>query len=463
MKQVQLPYNNGPILVPLIALITSLGLLFACSERPVARPPNIVLITVDTLRPDHLSPYDHERETTPFLQELAEVSVVFADTISQSGTTPHSLSSIMTGLFPHTDDLLRTNGPFVVLKRSATSLASVLREAGFRTHAITSSIQSSKVTGVGLGFETFDGIKVRRKLESSRRRIAMDVTHLAKDWLADQEAKPDPFFLWLHYLDPHHPYAPPSEYLERFSEDALDRDGETRTYIFDEEHSRNFPLTDRALRDLQLNYDREIAYLDDALRDLFESEARLTLKDSIVIFTADHGESLGEHRIITHNDLYQSIVRVPLLIRFPAGAHGGQRIEAPVMLVDLFPTLMAKLDMNPKLQLRGVDLSPAIERGDASALNDRLRLSEYGMPALYAGRFKLIERGERSELFDLSADPHEQRNLIATLPQHSANLRKRYSELKTQGPGALPSLPDPLPEITDEMRRELRALGYIDE
>jgi arylsulfatase len=460
MKQVQLPYNAWPILVP---LITSLGLLFGCSERPVARPPNIVLIAVDTLRPDHLSPYNHERETTPFLQALARESVVFADTISQSGTTPHSLSSIMTGLFPYTDDLLRANGPLVVLKRSAISLASVLREAGFRTHAITSSIQSSKVTGVGLGFETFDGIKVERELESSRRRIAMDVTSLAKDWIADQVVKPDPFFLWLHYLDPHHPYAPPPEYRERFGEDALDRDGETRTYIFDEEHSRDFPLTDRALRDLQLNYDREIAYMDDALRDLFESDAGRTLKDSIVIFTADHGESLGEHRIITHNDLYQSIVRVPLVIRLPSGAHGGQVIEAPVMLVDLFPTLMKMLDVNPKLQLRGVDLSPAIERGDSSALTDRLRISEYAMPALYAGRFKLIERGERSELFDLSVDPDERRNLIAIRPQHSADLRKRYSELKTRGPGALPSVSDPLPEITDEMRRELRALGYIDE
>ncbi len=444
--------------------IAALSLLFGCSsEKAPPEPPHIVLITIDTLRPDHLSPYGHERETTPFLQKLARESILFADTISQSGTTPHSLSSIMTGLFPYTDDLLRTNGPFVVLKRSATTLASVLKEAGFRTHAITSSIQSSKVTGVGLGFESFDGIRVRRELKTSRRRIAMEVTDRAKDWIANQEAKPSAFFLWLHYLDPHHPYAPPPDYRERFQEDALDRDGETRTYIFDEEHSRNFPLTDRALRELQLNYDREIAYLDDALRDLFESEVGPILDNSIVILTADHGESLGEHRIITHNDLYQSIVRVPLLIRLPNRAHGGQVIEAPVMLVDLFPTLMARLAITPTLQLRGVDLSPAIEQGDTSALADRLRISEYGMPALYAGPFKLIERGARSELFDLSADPQERHNLITTLPKHSAALRKRYAELKEQGPGALPSSPDPLPEVTDAMRDELRALGYLDD
>jgi arylsulfatase A-like enzyme len=457
---VQLPTKFWPILaVPL----ATLGLLFGCAEEMPPRPPNIVLITVDTLRPDHLSPYGHERATTPFLEELSGESIVFIDAISQSGTTPHSLSSIMTGLFPFTDDLLRTNGPFVVLKRSATTLSSVLGKAGFRTHAITSSIQSSKVTGVALGFGTFDGIRVRRDLETSRRRIAMEVTERAKRWIGNQAASPDAFFLWLHYLDPHHPYAPPAGYDERFENDTLDQEGETRSYVFDEEHSRNFPLTDRELRALQLNYDREIAYMDDALRDLFESEIGPILDDAIIIFTADHGESLGEHRIITHNDLYQSIVRVPLLIRFPKGAYGGQTIQDPVMLVDLFPTLMARLDLNPQLALRGVDLSPAIAQGNGSALQDRLRVSEYGMPALYGGGFKLIERGERSELFDLSADPNELQNLIEKLPKHSAALRKRYSELKTRGPSALPSTPEPLPEITDAMRDELRALGYIDD
>jgi len=460
MNRVQPSAITWPIPALLIAI---LGLLFGCSEPPPARPPNILLITVDTLRPDHLSPYGYQRATSPFLQELAGESSVFTNTVSQSGTTPHSLSSIMTGLFPYTDDLLRTNGPFVVLKRSATTLSSVLGKAGYRTHAITSSIQSSKVTGVSLGFETFDGIRVKRELKTSRRRVAMEVTGLAKEWIRKQNAGPDAFFLWLHYLDPHHPYAAPSEYDDRFREDALDHEGETRTYVFDEMHSRNFPLTDRALRALQIDYDREIAYIDDALRNLFESDVGPILKDSIVIFTADHGESLGEHRIITHNNLYQSIVRVPLLIRLPKGEHGGQRIEAPVMLVDLFPTLMARLGIHPGLALRGQDLSPAIERSDVSSLVDRLRISEYGLPAVYAGAFKLIERGDRSELFDLSADPNELHNLITKLPEHSTALRKKYSELKQRGPGALPSKPEPLPKITDAMRNELRALGYIDD
>jgi arylsulfatase A-like enzyme len=319
------------------------------------------------------------------------------------------------------------------------------------------------VTGIDLGFQSFDGIRIESDPRMSRRRSAGEMSQLAAEWLAAAEGRDEPFFLWLHYFDPHYPYVAPESYRGLFSEEEHREEGRVGYYIFHEKRSANYPLSERALQDIVLNYDREIVYTDDALRSLLETRLGGILGESMLIVTADHGESLGEHGIITHNDLYNSIVRVPLLIRLPGGRQGGRVVKQPVMLVDIFPTIVDLLGLQSPPPVRGLSLVPAMEGDEAAPHAGRTRIAEYGQPAIYAGSLKLIERENGAELFDLSRDPEERRNLAHALPEKGDELRARYAELKRLGPGTPAADESPLPEVTTQMREELKALGYMDD
>ena len=226
--------ERGALLLATPFLLTLIALLIGCENEGRL---NIVLISVDTLRANHLTPYGYDRETTPFLASLAEESVLFTDAISQCGTTPQSLSSIMTGLYPFSDRVVGRRKGFVFLRRSNVTLARVLRDLGYVTHAITSSIQSSRATGINLGFESFDGIDVGVDQKMKRRKSG-EVTGLAVEWLRARERAEDPFFLWIHYLDPHYPYAAPPRYQRYFEEHHPAEEGEVRFYRFDAIHDK---------------------------------------------------------------------------------------------------------------------------------------------------------------------------------------------------------------------------------
>jgi arylsulfatase len=294
---------------------TLVVVLVACA--PDRDRTSLDLVTIDTLRADHLEPYGYLRPTSPFLSKLADESFVFTDAISQCGTTPQSLSSLMTGLFPYTDGLLEKRGQFLFLHPESQTLAAILAARGYRTHAITASIQASIATGVDLGFESFDGIDVETRGAPIEHRMADEISDLALEWLGANAGSRTPFFLWLHYLDPHYPYAAPARYDGHFTGYAPVGEGDIRSYRFDELRSKSYPLSDGKLARMVIDYDREVRYIDDALRRLFEEGLRRHLDHTLVVFTADHGEALGNHGIVTHNDLYQSILRVPLLVRLP--------------------------------------------------------------------------------------------------------------------------------------------------
>ena len=440
-------------------------LMGACGSDSTP-PPNLILITVDTLRADHLSPYGHERDTTPFLSELAAESVLFQDAISQCGTTPQSLSSLMTGLYPYTDELVVKNGLFIYMKPGAPTLAQRLGQAGYRTHGITSSIQSSRATGLDFGFESFDTVEVSPSGDSIRRDAA-ELTARAGEWLdgVDDER---PFFLWLHYFDPHYPYAAPADYGEYFVDSAPTEEGTTAYYDFDEQQSKDYPLTDGELGRLILDYDRELRYLDDSLRDLFEGHLRAHLDDSIVVFTADHGEALGDHGIITHNDLYQTILHVPLLFRTPGARNRGQVVASPVMLVDVYPTVLELLELAPLTPMRGVSLADFVlgephadgAGGADGADAKRFRLAEYYEMAVYLGQTKLVLREDSTELYDLERDRSETRNLGQDQPGAQGRLLKKAVRLRRAGPLVSLAEPDALEPATPEMVQELRELGY---
>ena len=244
-----------------LVLAAWLGLASSCAKE--VERPNILLITVDTLRADHLSTYGYRRQTSPFLTELfAQQGTRFDTVISQCGTTPQSLSSLMTGLYPFTDNILTKNGRFAFLRRENRTLAEELDDAGYETYAVTSQIQAARVTGLDLGFDGFDGVEIGKNNKQERNRRADDMTDRALAWLAERDSD-KPFFLWLHYLDPHHPYKPPEQYAQLWKAQEPKGEGETRSYRYDPKASLDYEVSDGELKRLVLDYDREIRFLDD--------------------------------------------------------------------------------------------------------------------------------------------------------------------------------------------------------
>ena len=432
-------------------------LALACGDAAPERP-NVLLITVDTLRADHLTPYGYERDTSPFLAELARTSFVFEDVVAQCGTTPQSLSSLMTGLYPFTDGILAQNGRFAFLRGENRTLAAALAEAGYETCAITSQIQCARVTGLDLGFQGFDGVELGEDRKQEPNRAADEMTDRALAWLKAREHPERPFFLWLHYLDPHHPYKPPARYEELWKEAEPEQEGATRRYRYDPKSSLDHPVSDGELARLTLAYDREIRFTDDELRRLFEQGVG-DLARTLVIVSADHGEALGDHGMIGHNDLFQPILHVPLIVRLPGKEPRSGRIDAPVMLVDVVPTVLDLVDLAPRAALRGQSLLPLMER--AGALEERLRLAEYpASQALYRADLKLMKRKNATLLFDLGRDGAETSDVSKREPEVVSALLAEAATLRAAPLFAPTGGEEEMPAVSPRMLEELEALGY---
>lgn len=437
---------------PLVVVSFLAGAL-ACNEQtPGPAVVQIILVTVGTLRADHLGAYGYARATTPFLDQLASRMVLFDDAVAQCGTTPQSLASMMTGRYPARDRILVRNGPFIALRPDPPTLAGWLGQQGIATHAITSQIQTTSVTGLDRGFDSFDSVGLRPDSEGKYpRRTARNITDRAARWIGAHAE--DPFFLWIHYFDPHWPYEPPASFASPLEPLPAVEPGPKQPYRFDERKSAAYPLDAADLQEILEGYDDEISYLDSELRRLFD--AIDTLQGPLVVFTADHGESLGEHGIVSHNDLYQSIIRVPLLIG-GKDIPRGVRVRAPVMLVDVASTVLDLAGLKPLPHTRGRSLRPLWE---GNSLPERERVAEYAEDnrAVLFGRRKIIFRaGSRVEVYDLRRDPGESTRLGDPALWNRLVESARFSPLPL--PDAAES--EALPEVAPEMIEELRSLGY---
>jgi len=409
----------------------------ALAARPGA---NLLLITIDTCRSDRLSCYGNHRIRTPNLDALAARGVVFSDAQCQAPITLPSHCSIMTGLYP-TAHGVRDNGRFT-LDDANTTIAEVLRERGYETAAFVGAFPVLGKFGLAQGFETYSDDVASRRVRGHgviRERRASEVTSKAIDWLAG--AGDAPFFAWVHYFDPHWPYEPPEIY------------------------GAQYPL---------FPYDGEIAFVDAEIGRLLDAlEARGLAQNTIVVATSDHGEGLGEHKEFSHSVLvYDGAMRVPLVIAPAARAaatpgesrasNGGVLVASQVRTIDIMPTI---------LNLAGVDLPPGL---DGVALRD-----ETGAPlppaagicymesfapwygfqwsplrALRTSTGKFIE-APKSELYDLTSDPREERNLLAANARRGAPWRAALAEIAVErGPTAEA-------EMDAETVEGLRSLGYI--
>jgi len=467
----------------------ALCLLAAACAPPrsgiTAPPRNLVLVVVDTLRADHTGPGGyHERtgrDTTPFLDELAarEDVFVFPRAYSSSPWTKPSVATLLTGLDP------RAHGVTLHHERLHSdhwTLAEHLQSLGFQTAAFQSNMLLAAAFGYDQGFETWGEDNLATHDTSTGDAVNADAIR----WLREERDPERPLFLYVHHYEPHFTY------LESGERWYPDYPGPlTGLEPMDELIGARHQLRDEEVRFLESRYDAEILQQDGQLRDLWEAlEATGELDETLVVFTADHGEEFMEHGDLSHEfKLYEELVHVPLMVFDPRGANStllssGLDLEAPISATDLPATLLDLLAddvLRHELEASGYAAPfpgiSALTGGSRPGPRRPLAHSSYldhegverGRDSLLEPPFKLIrqEAGAgfeaRLELYDLSKDPGEQHDLAAERPDLVEalleRLEKELARRLSDGPGA--ELPAEYVDLSPEDIAKLKALGYL--
>jgi arylsulfatase A-like enzyme/Tfp pilus assembly protein PilF len=405
------------------AAALALALALGGCGREAARPgAPVVLVTLDTLRADHLPAWGYRGGATPAIDRLVRDGVRFSNAWTAVPLTLPAHSSLLTGLLPPAHGV-RSNVGYRLDGEAHPTLAALLRSHGYATGAAVSAYVLRGATGIASGFERFDdALEVRESAPlGAIERPGGESLAAALGWLAGVERRP--FFLWLHLFEPHAPYAPPEPFRGRFAS----------------------------------AYDGEIAAADDVLGRLLAELDRAGLYErALVIVAGDHGEGLGDHGEAEHGILlYRETLAVPLVVKLPGGARRGSTVDAPVSLVDVVPTVLARLGIAAPAGLAGVDLlAPPVagRRIYGETMYPRIHLGWSELRSLVDARYQLID-GPDPELYDLAADPRERDNLRQRERRAFAERQGELAKIPLELAAAAPA--------SEEERRRLAALGYL--
>jgi arylsulfatase A-like enzyme/Flp pilus assembly protein TadD len=409
-------------------------------EKADEAPLDVVLITIDTLRADALGTYGQERPTSPTLDALAAEGVLFEQCTTSVPSTLPSHASIMTGKQPYSHGA-RDNEGYVLAAENVT-LAEHLKKHGYRTAAEVAAPVIGRRTLLSQGFDqyrdlvSFDierlQVDVEGETKTLHERGASDITKHGLQFLST--AGDQPFFLWLHYFDPHVFYAAPDIYGQLVG---------------------NSP------------YHAEVRYVDSQIERVIAWLKRSGRAErTLVVITSDHGEGLGEHEELTHSYfVYDTTMHVPLIFWGPGLLKKPHRVGSLVRTVDIAPTIVDLLGLPPLEDIEGTSLTPLIEGRESSldlvGYGESMRtLMTFGTSMLRfvrKGSWKYIHKVS-PELYDVSEDPGERNNLADQHPERVAELRARLRDLMEAAPE---SAPDAFRAVDDTTQAHLQALGYV--
>ncbi len=453
---------------------------------------SLVICVIDAARVDHIGCYGYPRETTPNIDRLGADSVVFEQHFCQYPDTAPSTASLLTSLYPDTHLTTAGGG----LSRSVFTLAKGLKSAGFHTAFFSSNYRGSGLTGIGRDFEltrafgpSWDGRGRGRRAglpddapESRPAQLKVrspeGLLTLIADWL--NEGLSEPFLAYIHFLPPHLPYDAPDE-MKR---------------VFAGKHPPNFWRGGYAFRGIKPRkvtsehaspgprlvnlYDANLLWADWAVGELERLLREADVFDNtLVIVTADHGETFGEHGYKWHPDCpYDEAIRIPLLVRFPGEARPVGRVRALSQTIDLLPTILDLYQIPyPEDQVQGRSLLPLLT-GEVEEVNEYIFCRAGGQPPAYIVHdlcfaLLLYQGGKLRALYDLETDPWQTRNVIEEQPERAAELIQAFRQFamtQRRPPldfldpdakvGPLPTVPEV--ELSDEARRELEAIGYLE-
>lgn len=475
----------------------------AAAEKKTARGgPNLIILLIDTLRNDHVSWNGYGRATTPALGRIAGEGTVFTRLVTQAPHTKAACASLLTSLYPASHTAVETAG----LPRSAATLAEVLGDAGYRTFAVSANTFITPVFGFDQGFDrlvtlplvTTTKNEVGYLLQRIRRRFgrfapaewllnrmvafeqrffwsvhpeaselsAPQVIAPFLEWLGDGEGR-EPFFAYLHFLEPHSLYDPPPPYDAEFAGgyrgEPVVNHPPTAGLFSPKSAAAGLPEPER--RNMVDRYDGEILYLDGEIGKMVGRLRESGVLDrTLLVVVGDHGETFYEHEMWGHgHSLFDEELLVPLALVMPGRVPAGGRIEASVRTVDLMPTFLDLLGVPTPAGLQGESLAEMIESGggrDRPAYSE-IEWSGWRYDSLRKEGFKLIRGPGGPWLFDLVADPAESEDISGKLPEKTAALLTEIEALRAAFEGARLDRQGEEEELDETTVERLRALGYI--
>ena len=456
------------------ALTVALSCSVGCTSRPELPAERLLLISIDTLRADHLGSYSYVRDTSPNLDALAASSWFFESAYVPVPRTGPSVAALLTGMFPMNIDEW-------AVRREHETLAEVFASQGWRTVAAVDNANLSEVSGYAQGFETYRETWEESDSEITRTQM---ITSTALEQLEDLAQTGESFFMWLHYVNPHLPYTPPSGFDRRYVNDPHFDGSVTlpRTSgYFGGISPDAYVEGEHRLAYYVAQYDGEILFADAEIGkvlDFIRSEP--TLEDTVIVLTADHGEGLGEQDLYFEHGPYvlESHVHVPLIVHNPKHASNPRRIEQPVSTIDIAPTILELAGISvPRFTgnralhpLAGQSLVPTAE-GRLQNHRQNIFFASRDYWGVRSSEWKMILKtreddnpGQTHQLFNLMADSHELENLYDERPEPAARLLRRLEarrqiQANLEIGNANPA--NRYKRLDQKALENLRALGYL--
>lgn len=479
----------------LVGGLLALAVVAGCGSEGDARRPNVVVFVMDTVRPDLLSVYGHERPTTPFLESFAAEGVRFDRAYSTSSWTLPSHGSLFTGVLPKTH---RAHQSELHVADSLPLIQERLAEVGYQTAGFSNNVWISDRSGLNRGFDHFENYiddypkKLRAfAADPQGRHIPVEqhqTVRRVRRWLQEDRDDDRPFFVFVNVVEPHLPYLPPWKYASEFMGDLGERNQAIRAFypqgvgrpILERHYGRKNPLTEEEWARLTALYEAQLLNVDDVARGVIACvDAVSDPRETIVVILSDHGENLGDHGHLTHIlNVYDTNLRIPMIVRGP-GFESGAVDTRPVQIHDLFTTVIRAAGLVEGDYVRGLDL-----RGEIDP--DRVMLASLEFPKVSLGifnqqihrsgvlkpyskellvaigpRYKLISGSDqKEEIYDLLEDPGETKPLQPTDVDQAELERLRRS--LTEGIGR----PAPTGEgggkewQTEEGLEKIKDMGY---
>lgn len=435
---------------------------------------SVLLILVDTIRPDHMSAYGYPKPTSPFMEQMAKEGVLFANHFSNSSWTKPSVASLFTGLYPRRHTVLPITAK---MPSNIKTLAQVLRDAGYKTGAVLGNNFGGRRYGLDRGFDRFadPSSHFGGKPPSAAQLLA-----LAKKWI--EEDMNEPFFYTLFLFDPHDPYTPPPTYHKTFCPEC------TRPEIVSplREYNGHGPNA-RQISDMKGLYDGEIRYMDDQLKLFYDELKGLGLEQRLsTIVVGDHGEAFGEHKVFEHAfHTWDEVIRTPLIVHSPRLKNRGSLYNGLTSHVDVLPTILKLTDVKPPSGLQGTSLVQV--EGEAVPPPTRMVVTEVHMYGIHRVTMRDYEHklvyhapldeseffnyysdlrvypsvsvgAEKKELYNVQKDPFERQDIYPTSRAKALSLERMLERYLTTG-GLDEDLPAQQP--SEEVMRDLKSLGYI--
>ena len=449
--------------------------------------PNIVLVVFDTVKSSNLSCYGYGRNTTPGIDRIAEEGTVFDNAYCVAPWTVPNHASIFTGLYVAQHGATQEN-TFLDMGRATT--AEILYNNGYETVAFINNVNLTALNGFDQGFESFHELwREEEEVEflPDNQNAPDDAgtfaaVHGTKRWFDDRDAGERPFFLFLNFMEAHIPYNPPDPFKYRFLDESAILTEHILKYDYIDYISGRYSMDETDFATAEALYDGGIAYMDSMLCNLIEHfEKKGVMENTLLIITSDHGEFFGEHDLVGHQfALYNTLLHIPLIIRFPSEINAGNRSEKRIQLIDLFSTMLDAAGYSPPIEVPGTSIFEDTEHENLYA--------EYYKPSRYLREFKrrklkfdhsFLDRRIKSlqsrkykfihsslgnhELFNLRDDPGETLNLVDIEPAVAAGMEEElnlwFNSIRGDAPHTLTSTRDR--KYDKEMEEALRSIGYV--